>query len=707
MQLLLAVAATTLLTLCNAAVLTVEPGQSIQDALDLAQPGDTVELQDGEYREDLVTVRDGEPDKRIVISGSRNAVLKGTGKESRLFQCFHSYITIDGFTIDGQFGEGDKAEQYTDKLLYIMGGETRVINQYGTEFRSGVDGVIVSNMKIVNAQGECLRARYFVTNLEIVGCHIENCGVEDFVFGDMKAKNGEVIYLGTSSNQLSDGKNPTDEIDQTRYVWIHDCVFKSEGNEVDAKEGSEYILIEHNSCSTQKDPDSACLDTRSDHVVFRYNTLFDNDGSGVRIGGHTVDGKVWGLNNEVYANTFHNNKAGALKIQTGAKEHPHLCQNECKGGCKVSGSASEGNEDIEKKCGDGVMDIFWVDPNRAVPVAQSVRSAAATTAAADDGGEPQETQKKTPEPEFETTVSKSSKKPTESDKCYPVPIKDVGASSEQGKHTVHAAIDGKSLTRWSSEGKGEWLKIELEAKTKIDAIEISFFKGDERTQDFEVAVDGSTKLSLKKQQSSGKTLAMQRFPFPKEVEASTVTITGGGNSENDWNSLTEVVVCGVDEPEAQEDSESGEKNNGEVLLCDKVEKLKIDKVSASADDGDKFEAENLVDGDLKTRWSAEGLGEEEVKITLEKPSTVSEIGLAVYKGDKVRAFFDVMVETEEHGWEEVVRDGESVKGKGIESYDLGMKGVKQVKVVGYAAEDLESGEQVGLNSFAEIELYGC
>lgn len=231
MKLFFAVA-TALLSMCNAAVLTVEPGQSIQDALDVAQPGDTVELQDGEYREDLVTVRDGEPDRRIVITGSRNAVLKGTGKESRLFQCFHSYITIDGFTIDGQFGEGDKPEHYTDKLLYIMGGETRVIKQYGTEFRSGIDGVVVSNMKIVNAQGECLRARYFVTNLEIVGCHIENCGVGDFVFGGMKAKNGETVYLGTSSNQISDGKNPTDEIDQTRYVWIHDCVFKSEGNEV-------------------------------------------------------------------------------------------------------------------------------------------------------------------------------------------------------------------------------------------------------------------------------------------------------------------------------------------------------------------------------------------------------------------------------------------------------------------------------------------
>ncbi|CAM9402018.1 unnamed protein product [Ectocarpus sp. 12 AP-2014] len=66
-----------------------------------------------------------------------------------------------------------------------------------------------------------------------------------------------------------------------------------------------------------------------------------------------------------------------------------------------------------------------------------------------------------------------------------------------------------------------------------------------------------------------------------------------------------------------------------------------------------------------------------------------------------------MVETEGHGWEEVIVDGESVKGKGIESYDIGMKGVETIKVVCYGSEDLASGEGIELNSFTEIELYRC
>lgn len=677
-------------TPCNATTLTVNNGDSIQAAVDKAMPGDIVNIEAGEYFQDVSSVRDGEVDKRITITGTREAILHGTGKENRLFQIHHDYITVNGFTIDGKTGQGDKESDFIDKLIYAHGNrKTRVIKQYGTEFRSSIDGLIISNMKLENAGGECVRLRYFITNAQLFGNHIENCGVWDFVFRGMKAVNGESIYIGTSSNQVNDGKNPTGEIDGTRYIHVHHNVLASEANELDCKEGSEFVLIEHNSCTSQKDVNSACLDSRTDNVIFRYNNVFDNDGAGVRIGGHTVNGKTWGQNCLVYGNTFHNNKQGALKVQTSPQSN--LCENKCKGACKVSGSASDDYQDIEGKC-PGVMDIFWVDETKAVDVAQSPRSV-------DDGedGEPDEGDDSKPEPEFEASVEKSEKTSAnkESGKCFPVEIKDIKASSEQGKNTVHAAIDGKALTRWSAEGKEEWLDMDFGSAQKIDAIEILFFKGDERTQAFEVFVDGNA--VLEKQTSSGKTLAMQRFPFLKEIEGSSITIVGGGNSENAWNSLTEVIVCGTKESKKEDSSDD--------KICDKVEKLDISKVSASAaDDGNK--ADNVIDGDLETRWSVDGPDEQEVVLELDQPSTISEIGLAVYKGDSRKAFFDVLVETS-HGWEEVIIDGESVKGNGIESYDMGIKGVKNVKIVGYGNDELESGEHCDWNSFTEIELYGC
>lgn len=680
----------TLLSLAKAAVLTVKPGDSIQASIELAQPGDTVEITPGVYHEDIQTVRDGEIDKRITISGGRDAVLFGTGKEGRMFQIHHDYITLDGFEINGLIGKGDKEEHYVDKGIYAHGNrETRVIKQYGEEFRSAIDGLIISNMKIINFAGECTRFRYFVTNLEIFGCHIQNCGVHDFVFGQMKAVNGETAYLGTSSNQIGDGKNPTSEIDQTRFVHIHHNVFKGLSNEVDLKEGVQYALIEFNHCSTQLDPNSGCFDSRSDKNIFRFNEVFGNDGAAVRIGGHLVDGKQWGLENEVYGNIFRDNKAGDIKLQTGQKEHPHLCENTCKDGCEVGGSAAEGNEDIEKKC-EGVMKIYWVDDTKAVPTASAMSVKTKSVE-----GEPDE-----PEPDFEATVE-DKPEPTQSDKCYPVPIENIHASSQQGEHTAKMATDKKFLSRWSAEGEGETLTLEFASKTKIDGVEISFLKGDERTQSFEVAADGTT--VLKDQESNGKTLALERFPF-KPIEASSITIKGFGNSQNSWNSLTELIVCGVEESKVTSKDSKDKANNEQ--LCDKVEKLDISKVGASADDG-KNKPASVIDGDLKTRWSMEGPEEQDISLEMEKPMTVTEIGIAVFEGDKTKAYFDVMVETEEHGWEEVVRDGESVKGNGIESYDLGMKGVKTVKIVCYGMEDINSGEGIEMNSFTEIELYGC
>lgn len=458
------------------------------------------------------------------------------------------------------------------------------------------------------------------------------------------------------------------------------------------KEGSSHVLIEHNHCTGQLDVNSGALDSRSDSVIFRFNRIETNDGAGVRIGGHTIDGREYGQNCETFGNIFMGNKQGALKIQTGEGTHK-ICENERKGDdCSASGSAADEYQDITGKC-EGLTKIFRVDDTKAAPIASTL---SVKTRSID--GEPDD-EEEAAEPDFDATVE-DKPEPKQSDKCYPVPIENIHESSQQGEHTAKMAVDKKILSRWSAKGEGETLTLEFASKTKINGIEISFLKGDERTQSFEVAADGTT--VLKKQDSNGKTLALERFPF-KAVDASSVTIKGFGNSQNSWNSLTELIVCGVEESKAPS-KDSTDKATNE--LCSAVEKIDISKVGASADDG-KNKPASVIDGDLKTRWSMEGPEEQDISLELEKPMTVTEIGLAVFEGDKTKQFFDVMVETEEHGWEEVVIDGESVKGKGIESYDLGMKGAKKVKIVCYGMEDIDSGEGIEMNSFTEIELYGC
>ena len=74
---------------------------------------------------------------------------------------------------------------------------------------------------------------------------------------------------------------------------IHHNNFDTKGNEaVDIKEGAMYNIVEYNTVTGQKDPDSGGLDSRGDKNIFRYNTVvitarfraFYPGGHGKRIG---------------------------------------------------------------------------------------------------------------------------------------------------------------------------------------------------------------------------------------------------------------------------------------------------------------------------------------------------------------------------------------------------------------------------------------
>ncbi len=467
---------------------------------------------------------------------------------------------------------------------------------------------------------------------------------------------------------------------------------------MDVKEGSSHVVIEYNSCSTQLDPNSSCLDSRTDAVIFRYNEVFNNVGAAVRIGGHKINGHQFGQDNEVYGNIMRDNKAGALKVQTGPHKASTFCDNKCEGTCEVGGSVSDGFKDIEGKC-SGVMDIYWIDGTKAKVTKDSKDSKDS-----EDG----ETMDSKDEPEVKVTVKsndKDSKDSKDSDdaedsKCYPVKIKDLKASSKQGEQTARFAIDGKALSRWSTQGKDQWLELDFGSSQEINAVEIAFFKGDERKQEFEVYVEG--KAVLEDEKASGKTLEMQKFPF-KATKGSSVTIMGKGNDQNDWNSVTELIVCGTSKYEEDSDSSDG-KDKGSSQ-CDKVRKLDVSKISATSEQDDN-QAKNLLDGNLNTRWSAEGPEIQEVTLELEEPSFILDIGIAVHKGDTRKNHFDVLALTD-HGWQEIIIDGSSNKGLGIESYDMGVEKVEKVKIVCYGYDDLTTGKTGVWNSITEVELYGC
>jgi hypothetical protein len=277
------------------------PLKSIQTALHKAQPGDTIQLADGTYYESIETVRAGTKHAPITIHGTKRAILMG--ERSRIVEIRHSYITLDGFHINGQYGAGTAKQDFRDKLIYAQ----------GSEIKKGVEHVRITNMLIENAGGECVRLRYFARYNEISHSTIRNCGVYDFRFAD-GGKNGEGVYIGTAPEQRKDGRNPTKDIDQSAYNHIHHNTIETHGNEcVDIKEGSRENTIEYNTCRFQNDSDSGGFDARGDKNIFRHNTVRSTAGAAIRLGGDTEED---GIRNDVYDNTFIDNAGGALNIQT-------------------------------------------------------------------------------------------------------------------------------------------------------------------------------------------------------------------------------------------------------------------------------------------------------------------------------------------------------------------------------------------------------
>jgi hypothetical protein len=322
----------------NSGTAPTKPFKTIQKAVDLAQPGDVINLAPGVYLQDVVSERDGTPDAPITIKGPPDAVLKGDGGGDRIFEINHDNLTLEGFAIDGLWGSPRSMQGYREKLLYIIGKGSH----------NGVTGLRVLHMSFRNAGGECLRLRYFAQHNEVAYSSFVGCGVHDFKFHAGK-RNGEAIYIGTAPEQRKDGKNPTGDVDHSNNNWIHHNMFNTQGNEcVDIKEGSSGNIVEHNSCTGQQDPNSGGFDARGNNNVFRYNESYGNAGVGIRLGGDTSKD---GVDNAVYNNSIHDNRGGGIKLQR--KRQAQMCSNLMQGNSMGDVVGHHAAFDPKAPCGDG------------------------------------------------------------------------------------------------------------------------------------------------------------------------------------------------------------------------------------------------------------------------------------------------------------------------------------------------------------------
>jgi hypothetical protein len=221
----------------------------------------------------------------------------------------------------------------------------------------------------------------------------------------------------------------------------------------------------------------------------------------------------------------------------------------------------------------------------------------------------------------------------------PVAIAGVNASKEQHPNVAANTLDGDLSTRWSAYGLGVYATYELSAETTVEEVHMAWYRGDQRNYDFEIAVstDGSNWTTVRNGSSGGSTLGLEAYAF-SPTSARFVRITGYGNSANNWNAVTEVAVLG----------------QTEVPSDDSPALPEIVAANAS-EEQDPNVAENTLDGDFSTRWSAYGHGVH-VTYELSAETTLDEVGIAWYRGDRRQADFEIALSTDGSNWT-TVHDG--------------------------------------------------
>lgn len=111
-------------------------------------------------------------------------------------------------------------------------------------------------------------------------------------------------------------------------------------------------------------------------------------------------------------------------------------------------------------------------------------------------------------------------------------------------------VDNNYTSRWSGDGDGAWLQLDLGTTRTVSHIKVAVYHGDQRKNDFELQCwNGTSWVTVYDGLSSGTTTGLQVFDFT-DLQASRVRYVGHGyvlnsdGSRGTWNSLTEVEVWG-------------------------------------------------------------------------------------------------------------------------------------------------------------------
>ena len=124
-------------------------------------------------------------------------------------------------------------------------------------------------------------------------------------------------------------------------------------------------------------------------------------------------------------------------------------------------------------------------------------------------------------------------------------VVEVTASGFQPGNEPAHAIDGNPNSRWSAEGKGQWLQLKLDKETVFTAFEAGFARGTRRYEfSIHTSQDGKKWKESYSGKSAGKGDQVNKFESPA-TSARFIRFVSQGNNENMWVNLHAFKIQGV------------------------------------------------------------------------------------------------------------------------------------------------------------------
>ncbi len=321
---------------------TDNPLDSIQRALERAQPGDTIQVRPGEYRERLEPPHGGEPGKPITITGPPDAVLKSDPQQYNVVLIRKSHIHITGITIDGlENPEAPENVASYSRAQLVQARPPTSTDQY-------LEDIVVAPHRIGNTQ-KSLVSLERTRNAEVGPFRMIGPAGTKYLLTDRAGHNGEIVYLGTSPSNLETDWHPWAEYDQTSEILVHHLDNSDEHGHselVNTKLGTHDITVEYctdggGSKNTEDSP-AASIRFQSFGATVRWCNLRNGKGHGIEIASYKARDaqqeledpseiqRRGGTDNEVYGNRISgfDGKAIAYPVDSQTQtDQQHICNN--------------------------------------------------------------------------------------------------------------------------------------------------------------------------------------------------------------------------------------------------------------------------------------------------------------------------------------------------------------------------------------------